>query len=488
MKSVLRIPEHLFEPLQQHLFRLDRDEHGALLLAGVSSDGDDLVLLARELHLAAERDFPPGRRGYRQIAPRLVAEVAGRAGEENLAYLSVHNHPGATTGVSFSSDDLDAHERLFPHLLDLTAGAPVGGLVLGSESVAGDIWLNGGGRRVLDETIVVGHDLRRLQARRVDDNGPVGKRFDRQVRLFGAEGQRRLSRLHVAVVGAGGGGSLLVEQLAHLGVGSLTVVDFDRVSETNLSRVVGATKTDAKRGTLKIDVLKRLVQSIDGSLDYRGIAGDIVDLEVARPLLTTDFIFLATDTVRARLVFNAIVHRYLVPGLQIGAKVEATPAGRIEEVYVAVRPVFPSQGCLDCAGLIDPVALQQEARSPEEAAAQNYVDGGNEDAIVDPSVISLNGIGASHAVTAMLFSVVGLASEETLAHRLFFPRDGSSFTVAPRKDPSCLFCGAGPRSVFARGGSPTLLPCRQAATRSSTELSRPRRWARWLPAGRKASR
>src|SRR5205807_2189565 len=128
----------------------------------------------------------------------------------------------------------------------------------------------------------------------------------------------------------------------HLGIGKLTVIDFDRVSETNLSRIVGATTTDAKHALLKIDVLERLVRSIDASIAYRGIAGDIVDLDVARELLATDFIFLATDTIRARLVFNAVVHRYLIPGIQIGARVETTPAGGIEEVYVAVRPVFPS--------------------------------------------------------------------------------------------------------------------------------------------------
>jgi tRNA A37 threonylcarbamoyladenosine dehydratase len=80
-----------------------------------------------------------------------------------------------------------------------------------------------------------------LGARESDD------RFDRQVRLFGPAGQARLRALHVAVVGAGGGGSILVEQLAHLGVVTITAIDFDMVKRHNLSRIMGATMPDPGR-------------------------------------------------------------------------------------------------------------------------------------------------------------------------------------------------------------------------------------------------
>jgi molybdopterin/thiamine biosynthesis adenylyltransferase len=71
-------------------------------------------------------------------------------------------------------------------------------------------------------------------------------RHDRQIRAFGHDGQRRLGAATAAVVGAGGIGSLLVQGLAHLGVGRLIVIDPDRVEPSNLNRLAGATAADAR--------------------------------------------------------------------------------------------------------------------------------------------------------------------------------------------------------------------------------------------------
>jgi len=47
------------------------------------------------------------------------------------------------------------------------------------------------------------------------------KRYDRNIRLFGKEGQDALRRLKVTVIGAGGLGTQVIQQLAHLGIGSM---------------------------------------------------------------------------------------------------------------------------------------------------------------------------------------------------------------------------------------------------------------------------
>lgn len=472
MRATFRIPAEIYERLLAHLFPGDHDEHGAVILAGYRQTDDELTLLARELHLAAETDFPPGKHGYRQISPLFVAQTGGRASDEQLVYLSCHNHPGSSDRVGFSRDDLGAHERLFPHLLDLTEAPVVGGLVFGKDSVAGDLWRRDGERLSLAETRLIGPHLRRLYPAPPQRGFELPERFDRQARLFGAAGQARLAELHVGVIGAGGGGSLLVEQLARLGVRRLTVVDFDRVEETNLSRIVGATPVDARDGTRKVEVLRRLVADVDQAIEFRGIEGDIADAPVAEALLDCDFLFLATDTARARLVFNAVTHQFLIPGIQIGAKVETTSDGVVEEIYVAVRPVFPPHGCLDCAGLIDPFQLHQEQLTSEERDAQNYIGAPGVAEIVDPSVISLNGIGASHAVTTMLLTSVGLARHESTEHRLFFPADGNSFAVPVAQRDSCLFCSSSQASVLARGETRALpvRPASRAAQESAMTL------------------
>lgn len=175
--------------------------------------------------------------------------------------------------------------------------------------------------------------------------------------------------------------------------------------------------------------------------------GDLTDANVARQVAQADFLFLCTDSISSRLVANAIAHAYLLPAIQIGAKIDLVQ-GAIESVYVAVRPVLPDSGCLACAGLIDPTALQYEAASPEERRAQNYLALPD---VVDPSVVTLNGVAASMATNAMLMWAVGLGSNKLMRHRLLDARTGDWLALRPSRDPNCPWCARGPRGAYALG-------------------------------------
>ncbi len=457
--------------LREHLFQSDYDEHAAVALAGVARLERRTVLLVRELHLIEEADFGPGEFGYRQTTARKVAELASLAEDEGLAYVALHSHPTATTSVGLSHDDLRAHQRLFPHLVNIVEN-PVAGLALGTHAAAGEVWLPSGEVVPLDLFRVVGDHLEVLRAVSDSSAAPVRARFDRQIRLFGADGQRILREARVAVVGCGGGGSLIVEQLAHLGVGRLTLIDFDVVKDVNLSRIVGATADDAKRQEAKVTVAERLVRRIDASIRVDAINGDIADASVAEHLLGCDFIFLATDTATSRLIVNAIVQRFFIPAIQIGAKVEVAGSSGVQ-IYAAVRPIFPADGCLDCAHLIDPMRLQEESRTDEERVAQNYLDVAE---VVDPSVITLNAIGAAHATTTMLLWLTGLSEADGLGHVVYLPASGDQLSISVRADAECPFCSLSEKSAYGRGGSVLDLPVKRVRTATvsaeNTQISR----------------
>jgi hypothetical protein len=176
---------------------------------------------------------------------------------------------------------------------------------------------------------------------------------------------------------------------------------------------------------------------------------------VARRLLECDFLFLATDTMQSRHLFNQAVHQYLIPGAQIGAKVPVKK-GVIGDVRVVVRPVMPDAGCLWCGGAISPAQLAREALSPEERERQRYV----EDAGVhEPSVITLNALGASQAVNDLLFMFTGMYEPSTrLRGRFQWARRREWEDIGNKPDPLCRHCGRGPKSAYARGddlGLPT---------------------------------
>jgi len=65
-------------------------------------------------------------------------------------------------------------------------------------------------------------------------------RYNRQILLpqIGIEGQQKLADAHVVIIGIGGLGSPVAIYLAAAGVGTLTLVDFDKVELTNLQRQI----------------------------------------------------------------------------------------------------------------------------------------------------------------------------------------------------------------------------------------------------------
>lgn len=410
----LRITDALWQELNDHLIRPDGSENGAVLHCGVSRVGNNIVLTAKSIAVAKEgRDYVPGTYGYRALTATFVGDQIDIATETGSAYLAVHNH-GGHGSVAFSRTDMDSHERGYPALLQYADGTPVGALVINADCVAGDIWLSDGTREELDRTIVVGTTgrVRHSYPRRAI---PSPEFHDRQARMFGDLGQSIVREQTVAVVGLGGVGSMLVEQLARLGVGGLMLVDDDVVEVSNLSRLVGAYPGDAQRrvrlrggprhgASRKVDVAARLARRINPSIRLEVIGKSVVEPDVADRLKVADHIFLAADTAQARLVVNAVAHQHVIPATQIGSKV-SIHEGRVVDVFSVVRSFGAGVACLNCNGLISPEKLQEEATDPDQLRRQRYVDDANVQA---PSVISLNGIGASFAVNAWLLALTGL--------------------------------------------------------------------------------
>jgi molybdopterin/thiamine biosynthesis adenylyltransferase len=164
--------------------------------------------------------------------------------------------------------------------------------------------------------------------------------------MFGQAGQAELARCRVAIIGLGGIGSLLAEYLARLGAGRFLLVDDDRVEKSNLSRIVGASPADAACSTTKVVVAQRLIHQANPQAQVQLIADDVAKESVAKSLTSCDYVFLAADSMRARLVVNAIIHQFLIPGVQLGSKIRSDATGALAEVMSANRPIRPGHGCL----------------------------------------------------------------------------------------------------------------------------------------------
>jgi hypothetical protein len=99
-----------------------------------------------------------------------------------------------------------------------------------------------------------------------------------------------------------------------------------------------------------------------------------------------------------------VAHQHLIPATQIGSKVSVRD-GEVLDVFSVVRSFGAGASCLNCNGLISADKLREEATDPGQLRRQQYVE---HDEVHAPSVISLNGIGASFAVSAWLLALTGL--------------------------------------------------------------------------------
>ncbi len=460
----LRLPADMAAQLHAHLFPGDGDEHGAVIGASLIETSRGTRLLARRLYPARDGiDYVAGQRGYRMLTPSFVRDRIRDCAREGLAYLAVHCH-GGTNHVGFSGDDMASHERGYPALLDILGGQPVGGLVFARDAIAGDLWLPDGRRVKLDSAVVAGWPMREL--REAPLPAPAGDlTYDRQSRLFGDRGQAILAGQKVAVIGAGGAGSLIVEYLARLGIGHLVVIDPDRIDRTNLPRVVGGRFWDAhtwltnptrpaflrslgeRLATPKVRVARRVARQANPSIRIEALQADVTQNEVAMSLIDCDYLFLAADSMQARLVFNALVHQYLIPGVQVGAKVQVDKNGTVSDIFSVVRPVGPGFGCLWCNELINPAKLQEEALTAEQLRQQRYVQ---DEGVQAPSVITLNAVAIAHAVDDYLMSVTGLLSTTYEPRWQRFHPAAAEFKERvryeiPRRDPDCIECSGGGR-------------------------------------------
>lgn len=89
------------------------------------------------------------------------------------------------------------------------------------------------------------------------------RRFGGLARLYGARGATQISSSHVVVVGIGGVGSWSAEALARSGVGRITLIDMDHVSESNINRQIHS--LDSTLGKSKIEAMRDRMLDINNN-------------------------------------------------------------------------------------------------------------------------------------------------------------------------------------------------------------------------------
>ena len=269
-------------------------------------------------------------------------------------------------------------------------------------------------------------------------------RFDRHIALFGEEGQRRIGASHVAVVGAGGLGSHVLQQLALLGVARLTAIDSEELAESNRNRYVSARFDDRIPGTLKVAIAERMIKAIDPSIRVDTVADSLVSEAAFTAICSADYVFGCLDSEGARLLLNELCAAYVRPYIDLASDV--LPGNAPEYGGRICANLWAENGCLVCRGLIDLDEAQLELAGPQAQRDHDALYGVPATALgrSGPSVVSINGVVSSLAVTEFMVAVTGLRSPKPV---LVF-RGGMGRLTGPTDNPTpdCFYC------VTVRGG------------------------------------
>ena len=408
MRYTLTITHDHAESLAQTIFATPGREGAAYLLCGVSRTEEETRLLVRDVIRVCEEHYLLREVDRLSISSKSYVPVAKRSRLNGEAVLFVHSHPEGYP--NFSPDDDIEEPKLMKFFSSRSTEVAHGSLVFSSPTaVEGRVWCAGTWASI-ERVRVLGKQFRFYD--KVDGEEPLPEFFDRQVRAFGPEIQLLLRRLHVGVVGVGGTGSAVIEQLTRLGVGHISIFDGEHLAGSNVTRVYGSTLADVGRGkaALQTDRLRR----IGFGTVLRSFPHHITDEETARHLRDCDLVFGCTDKHAPRGILGRLAVRYLLPVFDLAVKVHSEQQV-IRGIWGRVTTLLPGEACLFCRGTITAKHIRAETLPPEQRAREIHEGYAPELTTDEPAVVMFTTAVAAQAVSELLHRLTGFMGEERVS-------------------------------------------------------------------------
>ncbi|WP_339691029.1 ThiF family adenylyltransferase [uncultured Parasphingorhabdus sp.] len=262
-------------------------------------------------------------------------------------------------------------------------------------------------------------------------------RHDRNARLFGATGQKRLYQQSVVLAGTGGLGSAVAQHLALLGIKKIVPIDDEGLSETNRNRFVGAHHSDPAPGTRKVSIIERLVKDIDPSIAVDPVFDNFVSPAGFNAIRTASWVFGCFDEDGPRSILNDLCVAYNVPLIDLASDVpeEGIYGGRVTVVAAGL-------GCLHCREILDEDDIRRFLTTDEQLEVEDKVYGIENKHLEKkgPAVSPINGVIASLATMEFMSAVTGLRDPTP---NISYLGHQSKVTVNHDKpNPDCLICAS----------------------------------------------
>jgi hypothetical protein len=393
MKTIIKIPHNLFEQAKNDLLRPSKVswERVGFFSTKCSKRGDTLLVHCVAYNSVQDDHYIIDNTVGVRIGSKAITEAMARAINDSVGQIHVHYHGG--NGLPYpSGTDSEELPPLAISLRNANSAEAHGWMILGNNDAWTSILLPENGDVVIEAPVsIVGFPT--VINRRVKTVFPSkilwhkhGKRtkpkdrYDRQS-FLGADSETIIAQSNIGVIGLGGGGSHIVQQLAHLGFNNFVLSDDDIITESNLNRLVGGTLADVRAKTLKITIAERIIRNLHVDACILGHAKKWE--EATQDLMACDLIVGCVDKFSARRDLEAFCRRHMIPYVDIGMDVQKISSGY--EIYGQIILSMPGEPCMTCMGFLNEKVLREEAEA--------YGAAGDK-----PQVVWSNGILASTAV------------------------------------------------------------------------------------------
>jgi len=147
------------------------------------------------------------------------------------------------------------------------------------------------------------------------DYNDLNLRYSKQIlfKPIGIRGQEKLLKSFVVIVGCGGLGSALSNNMVRAGIGKIRIMDNDIVELNNLQRQLLYDEVDVRKKTPKVIAAKEKLSKINSNIDIEGVVDELSEKNSKNYLRGADLVLDATDNFKTRLIINNYCVKNKIP-------------------------------------------------------------------------------------------------------------------------------------------------------------------------------
>jgi len=396
--------KHLeFAQMRQWMLKDHSKESYAIAMCKTEVSNQTSIIKVIEVRYPNDDDYDQQHHAYLEVSQNFPSVVLNEINQrmDLDTMIEIHTHPFMGGIPHFSHVDDQDEKRLSSWVHKEMGKVNYGSVLLSTDCYSFRMWYLH--EQQFEKPIygVIKTQTKNESIRGYQDNKRSNQSFILQDaihhRSYLALGKHVISNLMshemITIVGLGGIGSIIAENLVHMGFMHLSLIDHDLSETSNLNRMVGLTYQDAENKCPKVEVVKKHLLAINPELNIRTYQEKIQEEAMKEVVASSDWVLLATDNHASRFYTQQLCFQYFVPFISVGVNIEVD-ADKIADMSGEVIVIRVGDHlCLKCMERLDFNEIAKDM-SPDDIARKGLVDRGYVKGadVKEPAVKNLNAI------------------------------------------------------------------------------------------------